>query len=382
MAHLRSRLAKTLLLKRLKHSPVVAIQGARQTGKSTLARKLLKTELPGMQSVSLDLLSEQQLAQTAPQTFLARFKGAHPMIIDEAQKAPALFDAIKFQVDEQRAPGQFLLLGSTEFSHFQNIRESLTGRMGRVRLYPLIARELLGAQDQPIDRSFMLKYAECGGMPAICFVRDSQARSDLIQDWIDLTCNRDVHQFKRVKVDSDLAYSILRECAIQEQPTQANIARVLKTDGRKIGTHLKVLCELFVLLKLDSHPSGAGKSLFLPLDAGIAHYLGAGFERRLHIILVNEKMAHNAYFGKKRNRYYYYRSTGKHLIHLIEEDLDEGLCAFQILETERVKLPDLERLKAFRKKHKDSKCKLFAPIFDRWKDAGVEVDSWERMTGL
>ena len=360
MPHVRSRQVLPLALKRLKHSPIVAIQGARQTGKSILARELLKAVLPQAVEISLDVLSEQNLAQIAPQTFLARFAGAHPLIIDEAQKSPALFDAIKYLVDRSRVPGQYLLLGSTEFSHLQNIRESLTGRMGRVRLYPLISAELLNSEKkQVLDRNFLLKYSEHGGMPAIAFVRDPQARSDLIQDWVDLTCSRDIHQFKKLKLDSNLAYSILRECAVQDFPTQANIARKLNTDSRRIGTHLNALCELFVVNRIDPHPSGTGKSIYLLLDAGIAHFLGANLERRLHILLVNEKMAKNSYFGKKRNRYFYYRSSGKQIIHLIEDDIDDGVVAYQLFNREVVKIPDLERLKAFKKKKQNCTMQSF-----------------------
>jgi predicted AAA+ superfamily ATPase len=372
----------SLLIKRLKHSPVVAIQGARQTGKSFLARLLPKKSFQKAVTVTLDALSEQQLAQTSPQTFLARHEEASPLIIDEAQKAPALFDALKYSVDHDRRPGRYLLLGSTEFSHLQNIRESLTGRMGRVRLYPLIGRELLDAKqgdELKLTRSFLLKYAESGGMPGIAFVRDAQARSDLLQDWVDLTCSRDIHQFKRLKLDSDLAYSIFRECAVHPEPTQPHLARALRVDGRRIASHLKALCELYALIKLDPHPSGGGKSVYLPLDAGIAHYLGASLERRLHILLLNERMAHNAYFGTKRNRYYYYRSTGKRWIHLIEENLDHGLEAFEVFDRESVKLPDLELLKAFGKKHPSSRKTLFAPIATSWKEDGVRVEPWESM---
>src|SRR3989338_7269409 len=144
MPHSRSRLAITILLKRLKFTPVVAIQGARQTGKSFLVREILAKQITSSGYVSLDDKSKQALAQESPQTFLASMSDFKPAIIDEAQKSPALFDAIKLLVDKNRRTGSFLLLGSTEFSLLQNIRESLTGRMGRIRLYPMTFWEIQG----------------------------------------------------------------------------------------------------------------------------------------------------------------------------------------------------------------------------------------------
>ncbi len=195
MPHGRPRLATGLLLKRLRFTPVVAIQGARQTGKSFLARELLGKKLPKSTYVSLDDKSKQALAQDSPQTFLASLSGSEPAIIDEAQKSPALFDAIKLAVDNDRRPGSFLLLGSTEFSLLQNVRESLTGRMGKTRLYPMTFWEMHGLPRKKTEstRAQCLNYLDSGGMPGIAFVREQQVRADFFQDWIDLTCQRDIH---------------------------------------------------------------------------------------------------------------------------------------------------------------------------------------------
>ena len=295
MPHARPRLATDLLLKRLRFTPVVAIQGARQTGKSFLAREIIGKRVPDSTYVSLDDKAKQALAQDSPQTFLASLADSQPAIIDEAQKSPALFDAIKLVVDNDRRPGSFLLLGSTEFSLLQNIRESLTGRMGKIRLYPMTFWEAQGLPRKKTEptRAQCLKYLDAGGMPGIAFVRERQVRADFFQDWIDLTCQRDIHQFKRLKLDTELTYALFRHAAILEEPTAAALSRQTRANPKKIGTHLKALCELFVFIRLDPHPSGTGKPIYLPLDAGIAGHLGAPFMKRLHIILMNERMAKN-----------------------------------------------------------------------------------------
>jgi hypothetical protein len=117
--------------------------------------------------------------------------------------------------------------------------------------------------------------------------------------------------------------------------------------------------------------------MYLPLDPAIAGHLGAPLIKQQQIMLLNERMANNNYSGGKRNIFYYYRSTGKRVIHLIEEELDGNLTAFQLFEKEAVKKPDLELLKAFKKKNLTSRICLVAPILDSWKYDGVEVISWE-----
>ena len=381
MPHARPRLATDLLLKRLRFTPVVAIQGARQTGKSFLARELLSKKLPKSTYVSLDDKSKQVLAQDSPQTFLASLAGSQPAIIDEAQKCPELFEAIKLAVDNNRRPGSFLLLGSTEFSLLQNIRESLTGRMGKIRLYPMTFREVQGAPRNKTEptRAQCLKYLDSGGMPGIAFVREPQVRADFFQDWIDLTCQRDIHQFKRLKLDSELTFALFRHAAILAEPTAAALGRETRANHKKIGTHLKALCELFVFTRLDPHPSGTGKPLYLPLDAGIAGHLGAPLMRRLQIALMNERMASNTYGGGKRHAFHYYRSTGKRVVHLVEEEPGGKTMAFQLLDREAVKKPDLELLKAFLRKNPGAEICLLAPVREPWKYDGVKVESWEWM---
>jgi predicted AAA+ superfamily ATPase len=381
MPHARPRLATEVLLKRLRFTPVVAIQGARQTGKSFLARELLGTKLPNSTYVSLDDKSRQALAQDSPRTFLASLAGFRPAIIDEAQKSPALFDAIKLAVDSDRRPGSFLLLGSTEFSLLQNVRESLTGRMGRIRLFPMTFREVQGLASKPTEptRAQCLKYLDSGGMPGIAFVRDTEVRANFFQDWIDLTCQRDIHQFKRLRLDAELAYSILGHTATLEEPTAAALGRLTRANHKQVGTHLKALCELFVLTRLDPHPSGTGKPTYLPLDSGIAGHLGAPLMKRLHIALMSERMAGNTYGGGKRHTFQYYRSTGKRLVHLVEASPGGKTRAFQLFDREAVKKPDLELLKAFKRKNADSEVCLLAPVADAWKEEAVKIEPWERI---
>ena len=103
--------------------PAVVLTGARQTGKTSLLRRLF----PQHHFVSLDLPSEAELADKDPQSFFERHPP--PLIIDEVQYAPRVFRYIKSMVDaKRRAYGRFLLSGSQRFSLMQEVSDSLAGR--------------------------------------------------------------------------------------------------------------------------------------------------------------------------------------------------------------------------------------------------------------
>ena len=103
--------------------PVVVLTGARQTGKTSLVRRVF----PDHSFVSLDLPSEAALAERDPHDFLARHQP--PLIVDEVQYAPGLFRHLKVAVGaDRRRNGRFILTGSQKFVLMQETSESLAGR--------------------------------------------------------------------------------------------------------------------------------------------------------------------------------------------------------------------------------------------------------------
>ena len=125
MSHSRKRYIIEFFFKKLAFSRVVTIQGCRQSGKSYLAKNLLLELLPECLYLTFDQKSLKTFAQDNPESFLSKYKDSSPLIIDEAQKVPDIFDAIKFEVDQNSQPGQYVLLGSTEFSKLLKILNHL-----------------------------------------------------------------------------------------------------------------------------------------------------------------------------------------------------------------------------------------------------------------
>jgi len=134
-------------------TPVVLLNGARQTGKTTLARAYAATA--SIAYVSLDDATQLAAASSDARGFLNGL-GRHA-VIDEVQKAPGLFPAIKMSVDSDRRPGRYLLTGSANVLLLPKISESLAGRMELITLWPLSQGELQARQERFLDGIFAEK---------------------------------------------------------------------------------------------------------------------------------------------------------------------------------------------------------------------------------
>src|ERR1700721_1690114 len=155
MPHLRNRHLLSQIQKSARFWPVTGVLGLRQCGKSTLLNAILKLR----NQVTLDDQDALEDAQISAKNFLAKLDT--PLVIDEVQKVPALFDAIKYNVDRNREPGKYFLTGSSSFSAKIGIRESLTGRIGLHYLYPLTLAEA-HRKDFSTKRAAALHSEKCG----------------------------------------------------------------------------------------------------------------------------------------------------------------------------------------------------------------------------
>ena len=138
-----------LLLQRAATRPVVVLTGARQTGKTSLMRRLF----PDHAFVTLDLPSEAEQAERDPGSFLTRYPP--PVIVDEVQYAPGLFRHLKAAVDRDRGrAGAFLLTGSQPLGLMKSVSDSLAGRAGIVELEPLSFAEVKAAHPHGCTSDF------------------------------------------------------------------------------------------------------------------------------------------------------------------------------------------------------------------------------------
>jgi uncharacterized protein len=139
------------VLAALSDTPIVLLHGARQTGKSTLARQLAEGLHPA-RYISLDDATNLAAASADPQAFVRGLQG--PVVVDEVQRAPGLFLALKQAVDEIRTPGRFLLTGSANMLLLPQLAQTLVGRMEVLTLWPLSQGEIEGRCEGLIDTLF------------------------------------------------------------------------------------------------------------------------------------------------------------------------------------------------------------------------------------
>lgn len=151
---------RTRIDEALQDTPVVLVNGPRQSGKTTLIRQYASDRRPYL---TLDDGATLQAARDDPQGFIQRLDTA---VIDEVQRVPELLLAIKLSVDRDRRPGRFLITGSADVIALPRVADSLAGRIEVLSLLPLAGAELTGSPGRWPDTVFGA-LAQSAAMPAV-----------------------------------------------------------------------------------------------------------------------------------------------------------------------------------------------------------------------
>ena len=203
------RFAEPRLTEALADSPIVLIHGPRQCGKTTLAQII--GERKGYANVSVD----NAVLCTAAQADPVGFAGDLPerVILDEVQRVPALFSALKVAVDRKRSAGRFILTGSANVLLVPKLADSLAGRMEIIRLHPLAQCELNRRTTSFLDSLFagnfktrqtdrlasqLAEKIVAGGYPAALARPTERRRATWYRDYLDALVQRDVRDLARI----------------------------------------------------------------------------------------------------------------------------------------------------------------------------------------
>lgn len=202
------RFLRDRVVQALADTPVVLLHGPRQCGKTTLARLVCEPMGYGYLSFDDDALRAAALAD--PVGFVDDLPAR--MVLDEVQRVPQIFTALKVAVDRDRAPGRFLLTGSANVMQLPRLADSLAGRIEAQRLHPLAQCELEGRDSTFLQALFgasfeMQRHARLagqlaervagGGFPA-ALARQAPRRRDWYRAYVEALVQRDVTDMRRI----------------------------------------------------------------------------------------------------------------------------------------------------------------------------------------
>ncbi|MBB5075147.1 ATP-binding protein [Nonomuraea endophytica] len=272
---------------------VVLVNGARQTGKSTLVRQLAKSSSTEWRD--LDDALTRQAALSDPGGFV---DFPERMVIDEIQRAPELLLAIKSQVDADPRPGRYLLTGSSRLLALRGLPDTLPGRMETIELWPFAQGEIDGQPDSFIDAIFThgpalrhhsqvsrADYAERlvrGGYPEAVTRTNPRRRQRFFDSYIGDLINRDVMQLSEIERTAELR-ALIRLLAARSGQLLViqSLSRDLGLPASTTARFLALLEEVFLVKRVPAWSSNIGsRAIHTPkiafVDSGVAaNLLGA-----------------------------------------------------------------------------------------------------------
>jgi len=292
--HMRSIVAEAL-----RDSRGVAIVGARQVGKSTLAKELAQNELEATE-FNLDDDATRRAAVSDPGGFVAAIRG--PAVIDEIQRAPELMLALKERLDADSSRGQVLLTGSANLLALASIHDALPGRLVYLNLWPLSQGEILGRREDFIDRMFAGEFPSvtgvergrgayakqiiAGGYPEV-FDRAPRARSRFFSSYVASILGRDLGTVARVHNPQAMAQLLRLLASRTAQITNFNaMAHELGLDQKTAKHYGDLLTQLYLAHELPPWHTNLGQrqikspKAYVP-DTGLLAYLTGTNEDRL-----------------------------------------------------------------------------------------------------
>jgi hypothetical protein len=341
-----TRNIETELHSALADTPVVLLNGARQTGKSTLARNFAGAS--SVPYVTLDDATQLAAAGSDAQGFLAGL--GDRAVIDEVQKVPELFPAIKMSVDRDRRPGRYLLTGSANVFLLPQISESLAGRMELITLWPLSQGELHAQQERFLDGvfaerlpasqggdAFDLKDAVLAGTYPEAIQRPAGKRRDAwFSAYITALLQRDVRDLANIDGLSEMPRLLsLLAARVGGLLNMSELSRSSGIPNSTLKRYLSLLQATFLFQPLPAWSSNLGKRLIKSpkthlIDSGLAAHL-AGVTRQsvdrdpmffghlLETFVVSELRKQIGWSDSRVNLYHYRTTTGREVDILLED---------------------------------------------------------------
>lgn len=351
---------------------MVTLNGARQSGKSTLARITAQAH-PNVVVRLLDDPATLRAARDDPAGFVEH-DGL--MVIDEVQLAPELFRSIKLAVDTDPRPGQFLLTGSAHVLALRDLPDALPGRMETVELWPFSQGEIDGSADTFVDAAFRLgpqlrrtstlrkrDYLDRivrGGFPE-AIRRTARRRAAFFDAYLTSLIERDVKELAAIERRGELR-RLLTLLAGNSGGllVPASLATVSGIPRTTLNRYLELLSTVFLIKQIPAWSTnhtqraiGTPKLAFV--DTGIAaHLLGQDATRLgepdgaagpMTETFVLMELARQLTWSAERATLYHYRTKDKVEVDAVLQTPDGRVIAIQVKAGATIRSEDLAGLR-------------------------------------
>jgi hypothetical protein len=340
-------------------TPVVLLNGARQSGKSTLVRELFSETHTHW---TLDDPSFLSLIKNDPMRFLSEMQG--PLIIDEVQRFPEIFLPIKMKVDQIRIPGQFILTGSANVLALPKMADSLAGRMEVHTLWPLAQAEIREASQCFIDSIFETKIPDfkqgkdkgafetllqailVGGYPSSVLKQNDRRRDEWFHSYLTTLVEKDIRDLSNIEALTEIPNFLnVLAARVGGLLNTAEISRSLSLSTTTLRRYLTLLEKVYIVELLPAWTKNLSKraikspKIYLNDTGILCHLRGQDAEALRkqshqlgHIIenFVVVEMMKLLTWSEERARLYHYLSQGGQEVDLILENYDSRIVAIEI----------------------------------------------------
>lgn len=306
------RKIESTIVQMLNSFRIVAINGPRQSGKTTLQKKIAKSK--DMKYYTFDQSKTFNIASQNPEDFITYISKDENVAIDEVQMIPEIVPAIKMSVDEENRKGMFLLTGSSDMFKNSKIKESLAGRMVSFNLFPLSYAEINNRDynvidklfsddfnkfdlDENISREDLISAVINGGYPEVyeLGVKEKKAWFDF---YIKARITKDIASLENVHLDTIKHLDKLLKamaCQISSLVNYSNIAKNIEINDKTVAKYIQILEALYIIKLTPAYSNNrlkrvAKKPKVHFIDTGLASYL-------LNVDIKGSMLGSNEYLG-------------------------------------------------------------------------------------
>jgi len=360
----------------LNDTPVVFVMGARQCGKSTLVKSIINDQ---WEYITFDDPIKLESAKFDPVGFIKNLSSKN-IVLDEIQRLPELFVIIKQSVDENRAPGRFILTGSANALLLPQLSDSLAGRMESILLKPLSECEILGTQpgflkavfenNAPIlkesgSRDYLLNRIITGCFPEPLQRPNAKRRTLWYKNYMNALILRDAQDLAQISHIKELNKLMHLICFYSAKLVNfSDIGAKIKLNHVTVQKYLSLLEQLFLVETLPAWHSNEYKRLVKApkihvADTGLISAI-RGFTKESLIQNIKElgpllesfvfnELKKQASWSAEHIDFYHYRDKDKVEIDLILENQLGDCVAIEIKASATVVGKDFNGIKKFKK---------------------------------